>query len=171
MDLENSKISFPFQFSGRSLEKSLHHQLEYGGTYRDYVKAMSCFTDIVKNAVPIEVHPEKKVGTARENPDLLQTYVLMSAYKDGKSVVPVQLEVKEFRQRGKSLYMTVMLTKIEAGVLGSTPGENQTHSLLPASEYSLAEIFPKSTPRISIFSNICPDRYSIRKKKSAAPTS
>ena len=85
VDLENSKISFPFQFSGRNLEKSLHHQLEYGGTYQDYVKAMSCFTDIVRNAIPIELHPEKKVGTARENPDLLQTYVLVGAYKDGKS--------------------------------------------------------------------------------------
>ena len=117
VDLRNSKIAFPFKFSGANLSKSLHHQLEYGGTYQDYVKAMSCFNEIVESAIPIEVHTEKKTGTRKENPDLKQVYVLVSAYKDGKNIVPVELEVKEFRQRESSLYMTVVLTKIDLEVV------------------------------------------------------
>ena len=169
VDLENSKISFPFQFSGRNLEKSLHHQLEYGGTYQDYVKAMSCFTDIVRNAIPIELHPEKKVGTARENPDLLQTYVLVGAYKDGKSIVPVQLEVKEFRQRGKSLYMTVMLTKIDLEVVDTgVPGEtgNVPH-LFSRSTISLRQLFENVNIKDGRFLKYVPDGFLSTEQKTA----
>lgn len=169
VDLENSEISFPFKFSGKNLEKSLHHQLEYGGTYQDYVKAMSCFTDIVKNAIPIEVHPEKKVGTARENPDLLRTYVLVSAFKDGKTVVPVQLEVKEFRQRGKSLYMTVMLTKIDLEVMDTgVPGEtgNVPH-LFSRSTISLRQLFENVNVKDGRFLKYVPDGFLNEKQKEA----
>ena len=60
VDWENSHLDFPFQFSGKGTEVSAHHQLEYGGTYQDYVLAMLCFDELIKNAVPIEVHGEKK---------------------------------------------------------------------------------------------------------------
>lgn len=67
VDLHNSEIHFPFQFSNKNLEKSLHHQLEYGGTYQDYVKAMSCFEDVVANAALIEIHPDKKRDNKRKS--------------------------------------------------------------------------------------------------------
>lgn len=169
VDLENSNISFPFQLSGKNLEKSLHHQLEYGGTYQDYVKAMSCFTDIVKNAIPIEVHPEKKAGTARENPDLLQTYVLVSGYKDGENIVPVQLEVKEFRQRGKNLYMTVILTKIDLEVVDTgVPGEtgNVPH-LFSRSIIRLQQLFENVNVKDGRFLKYVPDGFLNAEQKAA----
>ena len=60
VDLQNSRIEIPFQFSNRGLATSLHHQLEYGGSYQDYARMMTCFNELIRNAVPIEIHREKK---------------------------------------------------------------------------------------------------------------
>ena len=149
VDLRNSKIEFPFKISGTNLGKSLHHQLEYGGTYQDYVKTMSCFNEIVDNAIPIEVHTEKKTGTRKENPDLKQVYVLASAYKDGENIVPVELEVKEFKQRENSLYMTVVLTKIDLEVVdtGVPSNAGNVPHLFSRSNISLQQLFSNVNPK------------------------
>lgn len=169
VDLQNSEIGFPFQFSGKNLEKSLHHQLEYGGTYQDYVRMMSCFNDLVENAVPIEVHTDKKAGTVRENKNLKQTYVLASAYRDGSSIVPVQLEVKEFHDTGAKLYLDVVLTKIEAEVLGTTSASNAGGplSLLSASAISLRQLFENVNPADGRFLKYVPDGFLNEAQKNA----
>lgn len=169
VDLQNSEIGFPFQFSGKNLEKSLHHQLEYGGTYQDYVRMMSCFNDLVENAVPIEVHTDKKAGTARENKKLKQTYVLTSAYRDGSSIVPVQLEVKEFHDTGAKLYLDVVLTKIEAEVLGTTSASDAGGplSLLSASTISLRQLFENVNPADGRFLKYVPDGFLNEAQKDA----
>lgn len=127
VDLENSWIDFPFSFTNKNLGISIHHQLDYGGTYQDYVKAMSCFDEIVENAVPIETHRDKKAGTSKADPDLKQVYVMMSAFREGKTVTPVQIEIKEYAYRGGKLYLYVALTKttsevVENGPTGETGG-------------------------------------------------
>lgn len=81
VDLQNSRIEIPFQFSNRGLATSLHHQLEYGGSYQDYAKMMTCFNELIRNAVLIEIHGEKKAGTSKENPDLKRVYVLLGGVK------------------------------------------------------------------------------------------
>ena len=169
VDLQNSEIGFPFQFSGKNLEKSLHHQLEYGGTYQDYVRMMSCFNDLVENAVPIEVHTDKKAGTARENKNLKQTYVLTSAYRDGSSIAPVQLEVKEFQDTGAKLYLDVVLTKIEAEVLGTTSASDAggPSSLLSASTISLRQLFENVNPADGRFLKYVPDGFLNEAQKDA----
>ena len=169
VDLQNSEIGFPFQFSGKNLEKSLHHQLEYGGTYQDYVRMMSCFNDLVENAVPIEVHTDKKAGTERENKNLKQTYVLTSAYRDGSSIAPVQLEVKEFQDTGAKLYLDVVLTKIEAEVLGTTSASDAGGplSLLSASAISLRQIFENVNPADGRFLKYVPDGFLNEAQKDA----
>ena len=161
VDLNNSRIAFPFQFSSRNLNKSLHHQLEYGGTYQDYAKAMTCFNEIVEAAIPVEVHPEKKVGTVKENPDLKNVYVLISAFQDGNNIVPVELEVKEFRERGKSLYMTVMLTKIDLEVVDAgVPSETgDVPHLLSRSTISLQQLFENVNPKDGRFLKYVPDGF------------
>ena len=169
VDLENSKIDFPFRFSGRNLEVSLHHQLEYGGTYQDYVKAMSCFNELVENAVPIEIHSEKKAGTVKENKDLIQTYVLVSAYLDEKKIVPVQFEVKEFRERNNSLYMTVVLTKIDPEVLeAGVPGKTgNVPPLFSGSNVSLRYIFENVNEKDGRFLKYVPDGFLNDSQKEA----
>lgn len=169
VDLQNSRIEFPFQYSVRNLRKSIHHQLEYGGTYQDYVKAMSCFDQLIENAIPIEVHGEKKVGTSRENKDLKRTYVLVSAYMDGNSIVPVEFEVKVFWSSDPKLYLVVALTKIDSEVLEKAPEsiDADTPSLFPESTYSLQSIFRNVNPKDGRFLKYVPDGFLNAEQKRA----
>ncbi len=169
VDLQNSEIGFPFQFSGKNLEKSLHHQLEYGGTYQDYVRMMSCFNDLVKNAVPIEVHTDKKAGTEREKADLKQVYVLVGAYTDAKNTVPVQFEVKEFVGNDAKLYLSVVLTKIDSEVLGTSEAAKTAVpiSLLPESTISLRQLFENVNPADGRFLKYVPDGFLNEAQKNA----
>lgn len=171
VDLYNSKIEFPFQFSKKNIEKSAYHQLEYGGTYQDYVKAMSCFKEIVLNAIPIEMHNEKKTGTSRENKNLETAYVLVSAFRDGKKI-PVELEVKKFRGRNSSLYMTVMLTKIDLEVVETGVSEKigNVPSLFSRSIISLQQFFKNVNPQDGRFLKYVPDGFLSNEQKEAKQT-
>ena len=55
--------------------------------------------------------------------------------------------------------MTVAMTKIEADVVGSTPGKNRTRSLVPASEYSLADLFREINTTDAHFLKYLPDGF------------
>lgn len=169
VDLKNSRIEFPFQYSVKNLRKSIHHQLDYGGTYQDYVKAMSCFDQLIENAIPIEVHGDKKVGTSRENKDLKSTYVLVSAYMDGNSIVPVEFEVKVFWSSDPKLYLVVALTKIDSEVLEKAPEsiDADTPSLFPESTYSLQSIFRNVNPKDGRFLKYVPDGFLNAEQKRA----
>ena len=59
--------------------------------------------------------------------------------------IPTQFEIKKYKDKGtkSKLYMTVAMTKIEAGVLGSTVGKSQAHYLIPTSTYILSDVFSK----------------------------
>ena len=173
VDLNNCELDFPFQFSRRNLEKSLHHQLEYGGSYQDYVKAMSCFNELVENAVPIETHPDKKKGTAREEQNLKQVYVLVSAIQDGNKIIPIQLEVKTYTTGNSQLYMTVALTKVDSGVVekaSATQGDDHPF-LFPESTYTLQSFFENVNPKDARFLKYVPDQFlneAQRQKKQEA---
>ena len=69
------------------------------------------------------------------------------------------MEIKESNEAGSKLYMTVAMAKIEAGVVGSTPGVNRTRSLLPASTYRLADIFAEIKPHDNHFLKYIPDGF------------
>ena len=61
---------------------------------------------------------------------------------------------------GGHLHMTVAMTKIEAGVLGSTNSQNDSpHSLMPASTYKIADIFKNVTPEDKHFLKYVPDSF------------
>ena len=112
------------------------------------VKALINSDKLLENALLIENHSDKYKDTSRENKNLEMVHVLLSAFKDGDHVIPVQFEVKKLSDASNRLYITVTLTKIEADVLGSTPGKNQTRFLVPAStEYSLSDIIREINPQ------------------------
>ena len=169
VDLKNSRIEIPFQFSNRGMKASLHHQLEYGGSYQDYAKMMTCFNELIGNAVPIEIHREKKTGTRKENKDLKRVYVLLSAYADENSIVPVEFEVKEFKNRDNSLYISVVLTKIESEVLekGLAARNGSMPSLLPDSSLSIADIFKNVNSKDGRFLKYVPDGFLSETQKEA----
>ena len=169
VDLQNSQISFPFQFTNKNLGKSLHHQLDYGGTYQDYVKAMSCLDEIVESAIPIETHIDKKRGTGKEEPGLKQVYVLVGAFSDGMTITPVQLEIKENRYRGNKLYLTVMLTKINPEVVenGLAAQGGSVRPLFSGSTISLRSLIENVNTKDYKFFKYIPDQFLNKEQKAA----
>ncbi len=154
-------IEIDFTFSkNNGLKKSLSRQLDYGGGYADFAKALINFDVVLENAILIEEHTDKYKGKEREDPHLEKVYVLFSAFKDGRFIIPVQLEIKKSSDVGGVLYVNVAMTKIEADVLESTSDENTvTHSLVSAPTYSIAEIFKNVNTADKHFLKYLPDGF------------
>ena len=169
VDLQNSRIEIPFQFSNRGLTTSLHHQLEYGGSYQDYARMMTCFNELIRNAVPIEIHGEKKAGTSKENQRLKQVYVLVSAFKDESGISPVQLEVKEYHDAQNKLYLAVAMSKKESEVVEDRPTTRSggTHPLFSDSKVSIADIFRNVNSADGRFLKYVPDGFLSEAQKAA----
>ncbi|MBQ3529524.1 MAG: hypothetical protein IJA47_03420 [Oscillospiraceae bacterium] len=156
--LSHNDVDVEFIFSKNGgLSESLSKQLRYGGNYADFAKAIINLDRVLDSAILIEIHGDKYEGTSRANENLEAVYVLLGAFQDGTSIIPVQMEIKKSSDVGGRLYMTVALTKIEADVLGSTPEEIQTRSLISASIYSLADIVQKINPEDAHFLKYLPD--------------
>lgn len=103
-----------------------------------------------------ETHSDKYVGTKRAAPSLVRVYVLMSAFRDGASIVPVQFEVKEFIDKENKLYVAVTLKKTEAVDLNADPSY-ETTSASTASEISVPELIQKINPSDGDFLKYIPD--------------
>ena len=158
--LSAADVEIEFIFSAnKGLPESMHKQLRYGGSYVDFAKALINLDHVLETAVLVEVHGDKYAGTVRADENLEAVYVLFGAFRDGKHIIPVQMEIKKSSDIGGRLYMTVAMTKIEADVVGSTPGKNRTHSLVPASEYSLADIFREINTTDAHFLKYLPDGF------------
>ena len=144
----NPSIDLEFNYSNHNFDESTKKQTEVKGNdiFVNFAKMMSCFEDVVNNAELIEVHKDKYVGTRRENTNLKNVYVLVSAFKDQESIIPVKLEVKELEGIDNVLYVSMTLQKInEAEVMGQfmpskTGGSNPRSAFL---DISLAEFLPE----------------------------
>ncbi|MBQ9773191.1 MAG: hypothetical protein IJW30_00835, partial [Clostridia bacterium] len=131
----SNSIDVDFTFTGESLRKSMNSQVsDYGGNLGDLAKVVMNMQPLLDSAVLLEIHKDKAKGTPRENPQLLQTYVLLSAYQEGNQITPVQFEIKQYVDDQNRLYLAVALTKIEAGVLSDTALQSGERTrLIPAS--------------------------------------
>ncbi len=167
--MKTPDVEIDFTFSkNKGLRESMSKQLRYGGTYADFAKALVNLDGILENAVLIEQHKDKYAGTVRENPYLNSVSVLVGVFRDGDSLIPTQIEIKDTADAGGTLYMTVAMTKIETGVLGSTMNQNGTsRSLIPISSYNLAEIFANVNPADGHFLKYVPDGFLSDAQKAA----
>ena len=158
-----------FDFTVKGLRKSLHSQLHYGGNYLDFTKVLNNLQKLLDNAVLIETHTDKAVGTEYENRQLKQVYVMVSALKDGDSIIPVQFEVKQHIDDDNKLYVAVALTKTETGVTGNTIlDKNQAStSLIPVSNISLHDLFENINPKDEDFLKYVPDGFLNEEQKQA----
>lgn len=190
--LKSPDVDVQFQFSkGKGLKESLSKQLNYGGSYGDFAKALVNLEEILNNAVLIEKHGDKYAGTVREDSRLESVSVLVGAYRDGDSIIPVQMEIKKTSNRGGQLYVTVAMTKIGADVLGSRPGNvpgkcslisapiGETdvlgsrpsnnlgqYSLISASDCNIADLFAKINPQDKHFLKYVPDGFLSDEQKA-----
>gem|GEM_PF-1237311 len=159
---ENPSAKIEFAFSGRGIDKSIHEENERGARFADFGKMLASFDEIVENAIPIEIHPDKYAGTRRADPLLERTYVLVSGYEDG-GVVPVQFEIKEYREQENQLYVAITLNKIETGIPVTAQRFQQNTGVLsvspPASTISLRDLFANINPADGEFLKYVPDGF------------
>ena len=87
VNYKNSNIKFDFAFSKGSLDTSLNHQSEYGGSYTDYAEMLTCLDNLVENAELIEVHKNYK-----DNEYLKNTFVLISAINNDGNIALCNLK-------------------------------------------------------------------------------
>ena len=148
----SSAIDVQFELTGKGIRKSLNSQENsYGGSKADFAKAILNIEKLLDNALLIETHTDKGKGTQRENRRLKQVYVLMSAMQDGRYIIPVQFEVKQYVDDNNRLYLAVALTKIETGVMVHTAFETQMRTgLLPISNIVYLSCSLKSTLKTKI---------------------
>lgn len=185
-DYQNDNVNLEFSYTKGSFDESIHKQKDRGGRYDDFAKMFSVFDELVQNAVPIEFHGDKYAGTSRAVSDLNRVAVLVSAFQDGKRVVPVQFEIKEFNNQPNRLYVSVTLRDIkteprvmgdtlsvssskkspirssveEAGVVGG--GSNLAGSTappIPVPNYSITRLFQGVNPEDTDFLKYVPDAF------------
>ena len=105
---ENENIDIKFNFSGESYNKSKSEHMIRKNNVNDFLLMVNDFDNIIQNAIPIEIHSDRINGGALKN-----VRVLVSAFWNGKEVVPVEIEVKEYNQQENEpkLYMAVTINK------------------------------------------------------------
>lgn len=155
----NDNVSLEFDYSRGSLRESINKQNKVHTDYSDFAKMLYVFDDVVKNAVPVEVHDDKYKGTARENTNLKQDYVLLSAFKEGDYITPVELHIKEMKEKtgvDNRLYVSVTLGKIKiedkvSAQISYTSNEVQTKDARLSSAISIPELIANVNPQYGNF--------------------
>lgn len=160
----NKNVSLDFNYSKGSLYESVHKQGDISTDFYDFAKMLYVFDEVVENAVPIEVHIDKYKGTARENTKLKYDYVLLSAFRDGKYIIPVELHLKEMNENSgqeNKLYVSITLGKIKTEdkvkVQASyTSNEVQTENTRLSSVISIPDLISKINPEFGNFYKYLP---------------
>ena len=94
----------------------------------------------------------------------------MSADQDGDFIVPVKLEVKQFKDKQNTLYVAISLEKIKKTEVWK-PG-NTEDGVTPNSRsvnISIAKIFEKINPSDKSFLKYIPDEFLSEMQKSSPP--
>ena len=171
----NQNVSLDFDYSRGSLNESVHKQGNISTDFYDFAKMLYLFDEVVENAVPIEVHSDKYKGSKREDTNLKQDYVLLSAFKDGGYIIPVEFHLKEMNEKSgynNKLYVSVTLgkIKIEDKVKVQTSyasNEVKTESTNLSSTISIPELISKVNPKYGNFYKYLPSSMLTEQQNSA----
>lgn len=176
----NENIELDFDYSKSGLKESIDKQGNITTNYIDFAKMLTVFDDVIRNAVPIEVHTDKYVGTKRENPDLKYDYVLLSAFTNDNYIVPVELHIKEYKESyriNNKLYVSITLGKIKIEdniITGSLLKNNNkvANSVPLSSEVSIPQLVSEVNEKLGNFYKYLPDELlsetQLKYKKIAA---
>ena len=105
----NPDIKLDFNFSNANLRESIDKQER---NYQFFAKMLTCFDEVIENAVGIEVHNRNNDGY-KTDPTLQNMYVLVSAFQNIDDIIPVKFEIKEFSDKQNALYIAVALESIK----------------------------------------------------------
>ena len=145
-------------FSKTNMNESLHKMQITENNIINMYKAFSMLKDIVKNAKLIEIHDDI-YSVNSEGSNIKNVYTLLGGFYD-KKIVPVELLVKEYRDKTKSgLYVVLTIKETEAEVV-KAPNDKDTEELtsIPASvTFNVADIIKNINPDDGEFLKYCPD--------------
>lgn len=172
----NKNVSLDFDYSRGSLNESVHKQGDISTNFYDFAKMLYVFDEVVKNAVPIEVHTDKYKGTSRENTNLKSDYVLLSAFRDKDYIVPVEFHLKEMNAdsgQENKLYVSITLGKIkmEDKVKVAVSDENhQTKDTNLSPTISIPDLISKINPEYGSFYKYLPESMLNEQQNSSRNT-
>lgn len=162
-DYYNADVELEFTYSKSSFNESVQKQSERHENMVDFGKMLTVLPEICSGAVEVEAHTDKYTGTKRADANLKELHVLLGAFAENGHVVPVQLEIKEYKKTAKKdhkLYVTVTVNNKKAGIETlATHGVSTTasKSATPASEISVADIVKNVNPQNGDLLRYLPD--------------
>ncbi len=155
-EYENKDFDIKFEFGRNNLDESIGKQK---GNYDLYAQMLSCFSDVISNAVGIEVHNRNNDGY-KVDMTLKNVYVLCSAFENDTDIVPVKLSVKEFVDKENRLYVAVALESIKKDrVVSMGVQDNLTHVRTSPAIISIRDIFRNVNPLDVDFLKYIPDDF------------
>ena len=157
-DYNNRDVELEFSFSRGNLGESTVKQR---GNYEDFALMLTCFENVIDNAVGIEVHNRNREGYKPDS-SLSNVYVLASAFEDGNRVIPVKLEIKEFAAgKANALYVAIALQSIEKSEIVNTTSAIQDGqaNVSPSLSVSIADLFRKINPADGTFLKYVPKQF------------
>lgn len=155
-EYSNKSINLSFEYSKTSFEESFEKQ---GDNYLRFAKMLTCFDDVIENAVGIEVHNRNSEGY-KVDLTLKEVYVLASAFEDGNDIIPVKLEVKEFMDKKNTLYIAIALESINKDeIVGQGDTKNGVTQYPPSSDISLSDLLKNVNTSDKNFLKYIPDGF------------
>jgi len=131
---------------------SSYHQT-FNGLYTEIKNALGSDSELLMKVLYL--------NTPREEPDLKQTYVLASAFRDGNDLVPVNLTVKEFKDgKDNKLHVAISTQKIEGAFAMQTSQQTLSDFLHSApSKTSLAYLLENVKDSDNHFTKYIPQQF------------
>ena len=157
----NEDIDINFEFSKNNFDESFQKQKR---NYKIFAKMFSVFDTVIENAVGIEVHNRNE--TYKTDPTLKNVYVLASAFVDGEEIIPVKLEVKEFRDKENTLYVAIALESINKDGIVKVRDAEGVAQIFPPSSISISEYFKKINPSDESFYKYIPKPFLSEEKNN-----
>ena len=155
-EYESKDFDIKFEFGVNNLNKSVNTQR---GNYDKFAQMLSCFPDVISNAVGVEVHNRNEEGYKTDD-TLKNVYVLFSAFENDTEIVPVKLSVKEFVDKSNRLYLAISLESIKKDRVNSMGvQDNLTHIRTSSVTVSIAELFKNVNIIDADFLKYLPNRF------------
>lgn len=155
-DYENIDVELTFEFGKNNLDESINKQK---GNYNIFAQMLSCFSDVISNAIGIEMHNRNDEGYKPDR-TLKNVYVLCSAFETADSIIPVKLSIKEFADKPNRLYVAVALEGIKKDrVVSMGVPKNRSHVRTSPVTISISEIFKNVNPKDEGFKKYIPKQF------------
>lgn len=129
-------------FSNNSLRVSVQHQFNRFGTF---AALMPVFDETFTNAVPVLMHGDRYLHTVNDKSDIDSYAILLGGFVYNNHLIPVQFEIKEYKNRGKDSLYIVATMKKGTVVKPGTSFDVTAGSRIP-SEISIEDLISEVNP-------------------------